>query len=110
MSYTAPTMSTGEPDATESGQVRFGGGPSEKALPWQGPRWRPTRRHAGFGGRAGETGLPKGWYRALVRPYPSGSGGRRLGAGRQADREESWIPGREQDAQEANAGGRTATG
>src|SRR6266496_2050812 len=43
MSYTAPTMSTGEPDATESGQVRFGGGPSEKALPWQGPRWRPTR-------------------------------------------------------------------
>jgi len=26
-------MSTGEPDATESGHVRFGGGPSEKALP-----------------------------------------------------------------------------
>jgi hypothetical protein len=25
-------MSTGEPDATESGHVRFGGGPSEKAL------------------------------------------------------------------------------
>ena len=23
-------MSTGEPDATESGHVRFGGGPSEK--------------------------------------------------------------------------------
>jgi transposase len=43
-------MSTGEPDATESGQVRFGGGPSEKALPWQGPRWRPTRRHAPFRG------------------------------------------------------------
>jgi hypothetical protein len=29
-------MSTGEPDATESGQVRFGGGPSEKALPLAG--------------------------------------------------------------------------
>ena len=27
---TATTISTGEPDATESGHVRFGGGPSEK--------------------------------------------------------------------------------
>jgi len=26
-------MSTGEPDATEIGHVRFGGGPTEKALP-----------------------------------------------------------------------------
>jgi hypothetical protein len=26
-------MSTGEPDATKIGHVRFGGGPSEKALP-----------------------------------------------------------------------------
>lgn len=33
-----------------------------------------------------------------------------LGCGRQADREESWSPRREQDAQEANAGGRKATG
>src|SRR3954465_1162286 len=31
-SYTATTMSTGEPDATEIGHVRFGGGPSEKGL------------------------------------------------------------------------------
>src|SRR5258706_15358486 len=46
-SYTATTVSTGEPDATESGHVRFGGGASEKALLWQGPRWRPTRRHGG---------------------------------------------------------------
>jgi hypothetical protein len=29
---------------------------------------------------------------------------------RQADREESWIPWREQDAQEANAGGRKTAG
>src|SRR6266540_2709526 len=29
-SHTAPTMSTGEPDATETGHVRFGGGSSEK--------------------------------------------------------------------------------
>jgi hypothetical protein len=34
----------------------------------------------------------------------------RLERGRQADREESWSPGREQDAQEANAGGRKVTG
>jgi hypothetical protein len=25
--------------------------------------------HAGFGGRAGETGRPKGRYRASARPY-----------------------------------------
>src|SRR5258705_13774332 len=51
-SYTATTVSTGEPDATESGHVRFGGGPAEKGLLWQGPRWRPTRRPVRFGGRA----------------------------------------------------------
>src|SRR3954447_20694792 len=31
-SHTTTTMSAGEPDATEIGHVRFGGGPSEKAL------------------------------------------------------------------------------
>ena len=41
---------------------------------------------------------------------PSGSDRARLERGRQADREESPIPGREQDAQEANAGGRKAAG
>jgi hypothetical protein len=66
--------------------------------------------HAGFGGRVRETGRSKYRYRALIRPYPSGSGGRRLGAGRQADRKESRTPWREQDAQEAKAGSRKATG
>jgi AI2M/AI1M-like, HNH endonuclease len=28
-----PTMSTGQPHATETGHIRFGGGPSEQALP-----------------------------------------------------------------------------
>jgi hypothetical protein len=32
MLNTATTISTGEPDATESGHVRFGKGPSEKDL------------------------------------------------------------------------------
>ena len=60
-------MSAGEPDATESGHVRFGGGPSEKALPRQGPRWRPTRPHAGFGERPGETEPEEPGHRAPGR-------------------------------------------
>ena len=65
--------------------------------------------HAGCGGRVRETGRSKYRYRALARPYPSGSVAP-PGRGRQADRKESRIPWREQDAQEANAGGRKAAG
>jgi hypothetical protein len=45
-------MSTGEPDATEIGHVRFGGGPSEKGLATSTslaayPTARPVRREQG---------------------------------------------------------------
>src|SRR5437660_8907375 len=39
--------------------------------------------HARFGGRARETGRPRGRYRALVRPYPSADAGRRSAGSRQ---------------------------
>src|SRR5438477_9389129 len=59
-SHAAPMMSTGEPDTTETGYVRFGGGPTEKAMPWHGPRRRPTRQPARFGKRSTEKDLTNG--------------------------------------------------
>jgi len=48
-------MSTGEPDATESGHVRFGGGPSEKdQLNWHlvgGLPYRTSGSVSGLGKR-----------------------------------------------------------
>ena len=50
MLNTAITISTGEPDATENGHVRFGGGPSEKDQPnWHLVGGLPYRT-AGSGG------------------------------------------------------------
>src|SRR5437667_2266870 len=66
-SHAAPMMSTGEPDTTETGYVRFGGGPTEKAMPWHGPRRRPTRPHVRFGERPGETGRWQHRHRAPGR-------------------------------------------
>ena len=48
--------------------VRFGGGRWKRA--WsQAPRWLPSQRHGGFGGRPGETDWLKGQCRVPVRPY-----------------------------------------
>lgn len=85
-------MSTGEPDATETGHVRFGGGPSEKALPSRdlagGLPDRPSRSGKGptekdphhghlVGGLLHAAGGPGKTHReqsrqgAPVRPNPS---------------------------------------
>ncbi len=51
MLNTAITISTGEPDATENGHVRFGGGPSEKDQPnWHLVGGLPYRTPGAAGG------------------------------------------------------------
>jgi len=75
-------MSTGEPDATESGHVRFGGGPSEKdQLSWHLVGGLPYITSGSAGGRAEKdqpqlaprrSADPTGWIRhsrRTVRDY-----------------------------------------
>jgi len=64
-------MSTGEPDATESGHVRFGGGPSEKdQLSWHLVGGLPYRTPGSEGGSGKPTGGNPG---RAPRPDPTTS-------------------------------------
>jgi len=75
----AATMSTGEPDATEIGHVRFGGGAGGKGPGQLAPRRRPTLPPAWFGGGAGGKGPGQG-HLAGGRLHAAGGPGKPAGS------------------------------
>ena len=75
----------------------------------QAPAGLASRRPGGHRRPRGIGGTHPGRI-SLVRNVETPSGSGRSCSGRWADREEGRIPRREQDGQEANAGGRKAAG
>ena len=61
-------MSTGEPDATETGTSGSGRGRRKRSSNPEPPRRRPTSPHVRFGGRTRETDPGQPGHRARVRP------------------------------------------
>src|SRR4051812_173784 len=65
--FTADTMSTGEPDATETGTSGSGRGRRKRSSNTEPPRRRPTSPHVRFGERPGETEPGQPGHRAPGR-------------------------------------------
>src|SRR4051794_40405872 len=77
--FTADPMSTGEPDATETGTSGSGRGRRKRSSNPEPPRRRPTSPHGGFGKRSEETGRSKDRNRAPDRLHNNHRPHRTLG-------------------------------